>query len=56
MVVVKPACRMCVIQASQHAQVGVLKTVRFLVDRLWAQAVPVRATLTAAPKKSLRWR
>ena len=25
------------------------------LDRLWAQAVPVRATLTAAPRKSLRW-
>jgi hypothetical protein len=47
---------MCEIQASQHAQVGVLKTVRVLDAWVWAQAVPVRATLTAAPKKSLRWR
>ena len=39
MVVLKPASRMCAIHASQQAQVGVLKTVRLLDGRVWAQAV-----------------
>ena len=49
MVVVKPAWRMCAIQASQQAQVGVLKTVRFLDGRVWAQADPPMPMKTAAP-------
>ena len=56
MVVVKPAWRMCAIQASQQAQVGVLKTVRFLDGRVWAQADPPMPMKTAAPMSRRRFR
>ncbi len=56
MVVVKPASRMCAIQASQQAQVGVLKTVRLLDGRVWAQAVPLMPMKAAAPSSRRRFR
>ena len=45
------------IQPSQQAQVGVLKTVRFLGRSVWARAVPVMPMNSAAPgtRRRSKW-